>query len=352
MINGNLLRQLSVSALVLSGLLLTGCQTTEGANPLETLFGNTQSAESAEIMSREDPDEQEGDQLAPIGGPKRTIAVGKFGAIGGFTQKYGHWDIGGGLGAMLTTELIESDQYIVLERAQLADVLGEQELKAGGLTSAESGPKLGRITGAQYLIYGEITEFGAGDEGGGFSFGLSRGGPFKLGGGVETARGNVAMDIRIVDTTTGEIVENYAVAKKIEEKSFTLGATYSGMSLGGDKFNKTPLGKAARMAIHDAMRGIANTVRARPWSGLVVGVESGDVIINAGARSGLGAGDTFAVQRVVKTFTDPATGQVLGTKDKEIGILTIDNVRDKISFGSFAPHALDTPMRGDIIKAR
>ena len=354
------LRHLTIPLVILSGLLLGGCQTTEGGgttfeNPFAALLGGGKSAqanEGTEVAQVETPEEQWGEQMAPIGGPKRTIAVGKFGTVGAFTQKYGHWHIGGGLGAMLTTELIESDRFIVLERAQLADVLGEQELKASGLTTPESGPKLGRITGAQYLIYGEVTEFGAGEEGGGFSFGLSRGGPFKLGGSIEKATGNVAMDIRIVDTTTGEIVENYKVSKKIEESAFALNVTYSGMSLGGDKFKKTPLGKAARLAIHDAISGIGNTVRARPWTGLVVGVDNGDVIINAGSSSGLTQGDTFAVNRVVKTFTDPATGQVLGTKDKEIGVLIIDSVQAKISFGTFAAHALETPIRGDIVKAR
>ena len=347
MTNGNsLFTFLTVPIVVLAGVLQAGCET-NGNNTPFSQFG-----ESSEVAEADISQEQWAAPLAPISGPKRVIAVGKFGSIGAFNQKYGHWDIGGGLAAMLTTELINSNRFIVVERAQLADVLGEQELKASGLTTAESGPKLGRLTGVQYLIYGEVTEFGAGDKGGGLSFGLSRGGPFKLGGAVETAVGNVAMDIRIVDTSTGEIVENYSVSKKIEERAFALNVTYSGMSLGGNKFNKTPLGKAARMAISDAMGGIANTVRAHPWIGLVVDVDGGDVIVNAGKRSGLVEGDTFVVNRVVKTFTDPATGQVLGTKDKEIGILTINNVQEKIAFGSFVAHALETPMRGDTISAK
>ncbi len=338
----------NVSALAVVCMVVASCQTTEGGGTtFQNPFGSAQETEVAQVSGQ-----KWSEPIADISGPKRTIAVGNFGAVGAFTQKYGHWDIGGGLAAMLTTELINSGHYIVVERARLADVMGEQELKASGLTTPESGPRLGQMTGAQYLIYGEVTEFGAGDEGGGLSFGLSRGGPFKLGGGVEKATGNVSMDIRIVDTSTGEVVENYVVSQKIEESVFALNVTYSGMSLGGDKFKKTPLGKAARAAIGDAMHAIANTVRSHPWSGLVVGMDGRDVIVNSGKNSGLSEGDRFAIMRVVKTYTDPGTGQVLGTKDKEIGVLTIDNVQPRMSFGSFTGHGLETPMRGDIVRVR
>ena len=41
--------------------------------------------------------------IREVPGPKRTVAVGRVDAIGAFTAKYGNWDIGGGLGAMLAT---------------------------------------------------------------------------------------------------------------------------------------------------------------------------------------------------------------------------------------------------------
>ena len=63
-----------------------------------------------------------------VTGPKRTVAVGKFDSIGAFNNKYGNWDIGGGLAAMMTTALVESGRFIVVERAQLQQVLAEQEM--------------------------------------------------------------------------------------------------------------------------------------------------------------------------------------------------------------------------------
>ena len=57
-----------------------------------------------------------------VKGPKRTVAVGKFAATGAFTEKYGQWDIGGGLAAMLVTALLETDQFIVVERANINQI--------------------------------------------------------------------------------------------------------------------------------------------------------------------------------------------------------------------------------------
>jgi curli biogenesis system outer membrane secretion channel CsgG len=282
-------------------------------------------------------------------GPKRTVAVGKFDAIGAFTRKHGNWDIGGGLAAMLTSALIDSGRFVVIERAELKEVLGEQELKASKLTDAETGPKLGKLAGVQYLIFGAVTEFGEQDKGGGLNIGAIAGGslPFKLGGALESASGRVAMDVRVVDTTTGEVVESHVVAKEIESSAFNLSAGYSGMSFGGDTFNKTPLGEATRSAVKDAVDAITRTAAAHPWLGLVVEIDGNEIYINAGRNAGVSAGDMFMIERITKTFTDPSTGQVLGARRRELGVLKISEVEEKLSIGVYSPISATAPKRGD-----
>jgi curli biogenesis system outer membrane secretion channel CsgG len=73
---------------------------------------------------------------------------------------------------MLTSALVNSDRFVVVERAELKEILSEQELKAGGLVNKETGPKLGKLAGVQLLIYGAVTEFGTQDKGGGINFGF------------------------------------------------------------------------------------------------------------------------------------------------------------------------------------
>ncbi len=290
------------------------------------------------------------EEIPEIAGPKRSVAVGKFDAVGAFTQKYGSWDIGGGLAAMLTSALIQSEQFLVVERAQLREILGEHELKAGGLVNPSTGPKLGRLTGVQFMIYGAVTEFGAEEKGGGINFGLTGGNmPFTFGGASEQASGSVAKDIRVVDTTTGQVLESHTIRESIESSSFSLSAGYQGISLGGDQFMKTPLGAASRAAIQKAVHKIIATAGERPWQGRVVEFDGGEVYINAGARAGIEKGDLFMIERVTKTLTDPATGEILGIRKKELGVITVMDVQEKLAIGPFKGFEPVTPKRGDLV---
>jgi curli biogenesis system outer membrane secretion channel CsgG len=181
--------------------------------------------------------------MPKISGPKRTISVGKFDAIGAFTAKYGNWDIGGGLSAMMTTALIESGQFIVVERANLQQVLSEQELKTSRLTNPNTGPTHGKIIGVQHLVYGSVTEFGAEDKGSGFSIGGSGGGIGNLISGAlstQSASGNVTIDVRLVDTTTGQVIETHTINQPISSSGFDVSLGYRGINMGTNQFDKTP----------------------------------------------------------------------------------------------------------------
>jgi len=68
-------------------------------------------------------------QAVPYDGPKARIAVSSFvdKTAKGFHQ------IGDGLSDMLTTELFNTNRFIVLERQMLGEVLAEQDLAAAGI---------------------------------------------------------------------------------------------------------------------------------------------------------------------------------------------------------------------------
>lgn len=292
------------------------------------------------------------EKIRLVQGPKRVVAVGKFDAIGAFKQKYGDWDVGGGVSAMLSSALKESGRFIVLERANVNQILSEQQLKGQKLVHKGSGPKMGKIIGVNLMIYGSVTEFGADDEGGGFSIGGSGGGIGNLLSGAlssQSTSGRVAMDIRIVDTTTTEILEVYKVAEDIESSSFDLNLGVKGINLGGNKFLKTPLGQAVRKALTRAVQKIAGKANQVPWSANVVEFDKQEVYINAGARSGLSVGDKFQIQRVTKVFTDPNTGLVLGKRQKTLGMLELTGVEPKLAFGTFLPLSNLKPQRGDMV---
>ncbi|MBD3414212.1 MAG: hypothetical protein GF421_07275 [Candidatus Aminicenantes bacterium] len=190
-------------------------------------------------------------------GPKARLAVGEFQdktAKGGWSGGwYGMWgvrwaQIGEGMRDMLTTALFNSNRYIVLEREQLDAVLAEQDLGASGRVKKETAAQIGEIYGADLIITASVTEFQGTKSGVG---GATRLLGVNLGGGMK--KGHVAIDIRIIDANTSQIVA--ATSVEGSAKSFGLGgATRIGplpVALGG--FSKTPVEKALRACIQAAV---------------------------------------------------------------------------------------------------
>ena len=85
------------------------------------VFAGPVQAASDEEQESEEPQSYLIEPVREISGPKRTVTVGGFQSTGAFVAKYGDWDVGGGLAAMLTSALVDSDRFIVVERAAISD---------------------------------------------------------------------------------------------------------------------------------------------------------------------------------------------------------------------------------------
>ena len=308
--------------------------------------GMTAQAEEDEYITADDGVLVE--PVKPVEGPRLTVFVGSFEAQGAFTSEYGDWPVGAGLSAMLVTALRESGQFILVERAQLKQILSEQELASSGLTRKEGQAQTGNLQNAQIAIYGAVTEFGAAEKGGGFSLGASSG-PFGGGMSQQKSTTTVAFDVRMVDTTSGEIVDSFAVKEKIKNTSFDISGGYKGIDLGTNQFYNTPLGQASRAAITKAVQKIAKNARKVSWTTLVVDYEDQELYLNAGSNARVFVGDQFLIERVVKRFTDPATGETIGIRKKKLGSVTLTGVEERMSWGTFAPISETMPERGDLV---
>jgi curli biogenesis system outer membrane secretion channel CsgG len=287
-------------------------------------------------------------------GPKRTVVVDKFESTGQFDAAYGNWDVGGGLAAMLATALQQSGQFVVLERASLPRVLFEQELKSNNVANPETGPKLGQVAAAQFVVVGAVTEFGIQDKGGGFNIGIGgavKGNPLSSLFGGKHQEGAVAVDMRLIDTSTTQVVQTVKVKEPISQTSYNASLNYKQMDMGGDQFNNTPLGEAARSAIDKAVAEIIATAARQPWHALLVDYDGKEAIINAGRIAGVKPGDRFNVERILQRLIDPATGEVLSVKRARLGTLEVTSVEDKVSFAAFTTADGNQPIRGDLVTA-
>jgi curli biogenesis system outer membrane secretion channel CsgG len=150
-------------------------------------------------------------------------------------------DVAKDLTALLANELSSTGKFRVVERNKLNAVLDEQDLADSGRIDKKSGAKIGKLTGAQYLVFATVTAFDSQSRrtGGTLSY---RG--ISVGGKKEDAY--LAVDLRVVDTTTGEV----AFSRTVEARASGMGVTggYYRGGWGGElaKYENTPTGKAIR----------------------------------------------------------------------------------------------------------
>lgn len=203
--------------------------------------------------------------LPPYSGPKARIAVADFDVKAAKATG----EIGSGLREMLVTALINSSHFSVLERQALSAVMQEQELSASGAAQQGSGgPQRGKIKTADLIVTAAVTEFEPHASGG--RAGIGGGGGVAsgvLGGllGAALNKAHMALDIRIIDTSTSEVL---AATRVQGQASDIAGGIMAGLFgrhglVGGlSAYANTPMEKAIRICIIEAVRYISQGISA------------------------------------------------------------------------------------------
>jgi len=281
-------------------------------------------------------------------GPKMRVAVMPVGATGKLGSFEGY-DVGEALSSQLTTALQQTDCFIVTERTALSHILREQELGLAGVTNPETAPQSGRVAAAQVLVKADITEFEPQQESGGLNFGLASAKlPFGLRLGGSGGTSHVAIDLRLLDATTGEVLFTRRVEADSDSRGLALGLDFKQFTVGGDKFYKTPLGQATRVALNDAVFYVIEGTRQVPWQGQVVSRRGQSIFINAGDDAGIKVGDVLQVSAVAEALIDPESGLTLGKIENRVGQIKITQVQDKFAIASaLGPFSVQ---RGDVIR--
>lgn len=279
----------------------------------------------------------------PYDGPKKRIAVLEFENKVNNRWWDRSWNIEDRLTEMIITELMKTNRFIVVERGSLNEILSEQDLGASGRVRQETAARVGEVLGAQVLVKGAITEFIEKESGG--AAGIIIGG---IGIGGKTNTGHVAMDIRLIDATSGQILQSERAEGKITSSGIGGIAFFSGVAFGGTSYKKTALGKATRAAVSDAVMFIVNNMNDQPWQGRVVKAEGGRIYINAGYNMNISMDSVFTVYSKGEELIDPASGLSLGSALSRSGTVRITQVSDKFSIAN----AIEGSgfKRGDVVK--
>jgi curli biogenesis system outer membrane secretion channel CsgG len=149
--------------------------------------------------------------------------------------------VGRELAGLLTNEMANTGNFKMVEREKLGAVLDEQDLAASGRVAKGTGPKLGKVTGAQYIIVATVSAYEEKTQGGGG--GLSYRG-VSVGGKKDDAY--IAVDLRVIDTETGEVEFSRSVEARSGGYGFDVGFWKRGLGGNLAQYNNTPAGKAIR----------------------------------------------------------------------------------------------------------
>ncbi|HEY4215258.1 MAG TPA: CsgG/HfaB family protein [Steroidobacteraceae bacterium] len=120
---------------------------------------------------------------------------------------------------IFTTALIESHQFRVVERNRLnAGVLVEKQLNGASQTTGDVAQQ--KLRGAKYLFEGTVTEANAGAN---QNQGAISIGGLSLGGAKN--KDTLAIDVRILDAATGDVLDSVSVSKALKDTSAGIGGT-------------------------------------------------------------------------------------------------------------------------------
>lgn len=280
--------------------------------------------------------------MSLFGEPKKRVALMdfEFGTVQHWWS--GNWDIGKGIADMIVTDLVKDGTYSVIERKRLDTILAEQNFSNSDRANPTSAAKIGKVLGVNAIIVGSITQFGTEDKSmnlGGIGAALGGWGAGRV--GTKQGKASVAIDARIVDVNTGEILAT-GTGKGISKRSGMLlgggGGSGSaggagGIDMGSSNFQETILGEATRAAVNDLVLqlvGQSGKVEATQISidGLVADATGGEVIINVGKAAGVTVGMRLVVERVSREIKDPATGNVLRKVTAPVGEIEVTQVDD------------------------
>lgn len=166
----------------------------------------------------------------------------------------------------MTTLLARSNRFDVIERAQIEQLLDEQNME--GIVRPDQMAKAGQVLGVDYLLIGKVTNFrvkqdqtrtglnlgGIGGAVGGGRFGAGNSGFDQKKQRITTECG---VDIRLVDPTNGRTAVAHFGEFKRTDSAGAMGISVLGYGANSDaevSIEEDDAGKILRLAFDDALR--------------------------------------------------------------------------------------------------
>lgn len=250
--------------------------------------------------------------------------------------------LGSAVASLLATRLVQASEYSVIERTQLDAILEEQGLQMSGVVTPEQAVRIGRVAGVDYVVLGAVSRFTIDTRRVGFG-----------GLGAEVTEAESALNARLVDTETAEIV---AAAEAAGKKRLVSGSLRDMSFASSATLTLDVAQEAIEPALDQLVERLGEQRHRLKASGkldlspaTVVGLNAdGRVYVNRGENAGVQVGQRFAVVRVVDEIVD-ADGTVLDVVTDRVAVLEVVRVLGRSSICRLIDG--EPPQEGDTVEA-
>lgn len=268
--------------------------------------------------------------------PRPTFGILQFDAdsqMSGESWWASRQNILNGIAEMMTTAMVEKG-YRLIERQRLNEILKEQDLGANGRLDAATAAKMGKVIGCDYLIIGTVTQWGISKKGGNVGGMLGR----VTGVGVKQTNANATLDIRIVNSTTAEIVAVGKGSGNETSTSFNLSVDWwKSINFENTEWYGSMVGKATRKAVDQVLAKVEPKIKALPALGLapakakvrcpvVATLSEVIAIVEIDPNNPLKVGDVLNLKRVTKQIKKD--DKVIFEESKIVGQVEVIEVQE------------------------
>lgn len=229
-------------------------------------------------------------------GLRKKLAIAKFENA----TRFGKRRLGENMTAVLSTELAKTDRFILLERADVDQILEQVALSQSGIT--EGTLEQIQLLDADYILSGAVTHYSVTTTGSSNLFTQSK-----------IQKAEVTTDVRIINIRTGEIVLSKS-GSGIAEKEFS---KVLGMGESGGYDESLEL-DAFRAAVINVTANIVKVLDDSPWMCDVVKISGDKLYLDAGKKSNIKLGDSLLVIKRDEAITN-LSGAIIGFEETEIG---------------------------------
>lgn len=229
---------------------------------------------------------------------------------------------------MLITELAKNKNFRIVERQRMEDILKESKFQMSGLSDTNNAIKFGKLTGAKYLIAGNITLCSSEESQSSFIVDFGK------------KKASVELVVRIIDLETG-IATGGAEGKGNSDRSST---SFAPSSIGlpnifdssksvGTGTTKAEKGDLLIEAASQAVMELNDKIKSVfPLDGYIIKKDGQTVIIDIG-KGMINTGSRFEVFRVGEELIHPVTKKKIGQEKIKTGDISVETIHDDFSYG-------------------